>query len=464
MQTSGTAQNLWGVTFTSATNGWAVGEGGIILATSNGGASWDTRTSGTTGWLEYITFSDAAHGWAVGGDGAVLATTDGGANWSTPSWAAQHGYYIVLDDVTFADADHGWAVGGGGAILATANGGASWSWQSSGVATSLRKLSFTDSMHGWVVGGDGTICATADGGSTLITGFTPTSGPEGTVVTLTGSGFTGATEVVFGLQSAASFSVVNDTEITATVPAGADSGPIAVKSPATPVRKASTTALFTVTAPAPAPAVTSFDPVSGAVGTSVTLTGTGLIGATDVAFNGTEAAFTVVDAAHIFTTVPIGATSGTIAVTTPAGVGTSAEAFTVTPFPTPTPTPVPTPTPAPTPIPTPTPVPIPTPEPTLTFKLRGPKSGFIRLGSSATATGTVAPASLAGGKVTLTLQKKRGTQWVKVKSVDRLIGPGGAYRWRYTPSKRCVFRMRATIARTATHAAAATKWLAFRVR
>ena len=44
----------------------------------------------------------------------------------------------------------------------------------------------------------------------------------------------------------------------------------------------------------------------------MTITGTGFTGATAVKFNGTTATFNVTDAAHIATTVPSGATTGTL--------------------------------------------------------------------------------------------------------------------------------------------------------
>ena len=63
-----------------------------------------------------------------------------------------------------------------------------------------------------------------------ISGFTPTSGAPGSTVTISGSGFTGATVVRFNGLSAA-FSIVSDTRITATVPSGASTGPIRVIGP-----------------------------------------------------------------------------------------------------------------------------------------------------------------------------------------------------------------------------------------
>jgi uncharacterized repeat protein (TIGR03803 family) len=60
-------------------------------------------------------------------------------------------------------------------------------------------------------------------------------------------------------------------------------------------------------------------PTSGAAKTKVTILGTNLKGATAVTFNGTAATFKVVSASEITTTVPSGATSGTVTVTTSGG-------------------------------------------------------------------------------------------------------------------------------------------------
>jgi hypothetical protein len=71
-------------------------------------------------------------------------------------------------------------------------------------------------------------------------------------------------------------------------------------------------------------------PTSGKVGTAVKILGTDLTGATSVRFNGTAAAFKVVSASLIKTTVPQGATTGTVEVTTPKGTLKSNVVFRVT--------------------------------------------------------------------------------------------------------------------------------------
>jgi len=70
-------------------------------------------------------------------------------------------------------------------------------------------------------------------------------------------------------------------------------------------------------------------PVAGKVGASVKILGSSLKGATSVTLNGTGAAFTVVSATEITTTVPAGATSGTVQVNTPGGTLLSNVAFQV---------------------------------------------------------------------------------------------------------------------------------------
>jgi uncharacterized repeat protein (TIGR03803 family) len=71
------------------------------------------------------------------------------------------------------------------------------------------------------------------------------------------------------------------------------------------------------------------EPTLGAVGASVKILGTSLTGSTSVTFNGTAATFTVVSASEITTTVPTGATSGTVQVVTPGGTLSSNVPFTV---------------------------------------------------------------------------------------------------------------------------------------
>ncbi len=146
-------------------------------------------------------------------------------------------------------------------------------------------------------------------------------GKSGATVEILGQGFTTASSVTFGSGSA-TFKVVNDTFLTATVPDAGTTGTVTV-----------TTTSGALTSKQPfrvLPVLTSFQPPSGPVGSQVTIKGSGFIGTTSVMFNGTKASFTVNSATKITATVPSGATTGKIKVTTPGGTATSATDFTVT--------------------------------------------------------------------------------------------------------------------------------------
>ncbi|MFL5952559.1 MAG: IPT/TIG domain-containing protein [Gaiellaceae bacterium] len=159
----------------------------------------------------------------------------------------------------------------------------------------------------------------------VVSTFTPGSGAPGTTVTVTGSGFSGASAVTFN-GVASTFSVGPDTQLTATVPASATTGPIAVT---TAGLTGTTSTAFTVTAAPAKPSIASFSPTSGKAGTVVTISGSGFTGVTAVAFSGTGASYTVVSETTISATVPRGAKSGPISVTNQGGTATSSQSFQV---------------------------------------------------------------------------------------------------------------------------------------
>ncbi len=153
-------------------------------------------------------------------------------------------------------------------------------------------------------------------------------------MTVTGTGFTGATSVTFGTIAATSFTVNSDTQITAVVPGGFANSPIKVT---TPGGTAKSSTNFTLTSGGSGPSISGMSPNSGAVGDQVLISGSGFTGATQVQFNGTSATFTVDSDAQITTTVPFGATTGPVTVTTPGGVLQSPTGFTVGSAPPPVP-------------------------------------------------------------------------------------------------------------------------------
>jgi len=172
-QPTGTDADLWSVSFTDDTHGWACGgrvsaaAPGVILATTDGGAWVDKTPSGLTESLTDVSFVSATHGWIGTDDGHILSTTDGGGAWQT----LKLGAYNDVVTVDFVDATHGWAGGAQGRIWHTVDGGASWSDQASGLTPDMQlsQLDFADRTHGWALAesqssGLSAVLVTSDGG------------------------------------------------------------------------------------------------------------------------------------------------------------------------------------------------------------------------------------------------------------------------------------------------------------
>lgn len=153
-----------------------------------------------------------------------------------------------------------------------------------------------------------------------ITSFSPTQGPVGTAVVLSGTDFAASTSVTFnGVE--AIFTIDSDTQISTTVPAGATTGPIAV---ANPDGTGTSAEDFTMIVP---PQISGFTPTQGTFNSLVTITGTGFTGVFSVRFNGRNASFNVVSDTEIRARVPSGAGTGPIRVENAAGADLSSTNF-----------------------------------------------------------------------------------------------------------------------------------------
>ena len=155
-----------------------------------------------------------------------------------------------------------------------------------------------------------------------ISSFTPEVGPPGRLVQITGANFEGITKVIFGTGEQTVIDYKNATLVEANVPATATTGKVKV---VTPGGEAVSVKDFTVKA---APAVTSFDPLKGVVGTVITINGSGFEAGAVVKFGtGTATDVTLVNGTKITAKVPAAATTGKISVTTAAGTGESPTNF-----------------------------------------------------------------------------------------------------------------------------------------
>lgn len=103
----------------------AVGEQGVVLLRDAPGAPLrQAKTVPVDATLTAVDFVDAQHGWAVGQWGVILATTDGGEHWQQQRLDIDNDRPLFA--VHFIDAEHGVAVGLWSLVLTTSDGGKTW--------------------------------------------------------------------------------------------------------------------------------------------------------------------------------------------------------------------------------------------------------------------------------------------------------------------------------------------------
>jgi photosystem II stability/assembly factor-like uncharacterized protein len=171
-QISGTAQPLASVFFISTDIGYVVGghnypANRVILKTTDGGGTWAVLTQNNEPSLISCYFVNENTGYAVGDKEAILKTTDGGKNWSKQN---SPGYMFdgSLRAVHFTSKDTGFVSGEYGYIFKTTNGGQTWTEKNSNTWVYLDDIYFADAHIGFAVGGwtgyNPTILNTVDGG------------------------------------------------------------------------------------------------------------------------------------------------------------------------------------------------------------------------------------------------------------------------------------------------------------
>jgi len=116
-----------------------------------------------------------------------------------------------------------------GSVQVTASGGTP-PYTGDGLYTGLQSRTITYTVSDDL--GCIAVCSTTlnDPPLTAVTGFTPSSGCPGDVITITGANLNSTVDVLFNGQSADGFIIVDDTSVQAQVPAGASSGAITISS------------------------------------------------------------------------------------------------------------------------------------------------------------------------------------------------------------------------------------------
>ena len=193
---------LQDVYFMDDQNGLVVGDGGLMLKTSDGGKTWEKvevdmrppgagqRPGGGGGGppgggfgrggpapLYNIYFVDENVGYITGGRGTILKTEDGGKTWArkmarsdTPGRGGRRGGIRAnLMGIQMINETTGFIAGSENTILKTTDGGETWVGSSERARVgetrnNLENIWFVSSTTGWVIGSFGTLLHTADGG------------------------------------------------------------------------------------------------------------------------------------------------------------------------------------------------------------------------------------------------------------------------------------------------------------
>ncbi|UUY07311.1 YCF48-related protein [Pseudomonas sp. J452] len=151
--------------------GWAVGLGGAIVSSDDGGKTWKPSAHIVEANLRSVRFQPNGElGWAVGDGGTVLRTTDGGAHWQDVSPRPELGYLSDLVDLERNEStDELWAIGRNGTLLMSRDNAQSWRslvLPSRGVtaAHNLSSIFFSqDGKYGWI-SAEGAVLVTNNGG------------------------------------------------------------------------------------------------------------------------------------------------------------------------------------------------------------------------------------------------------------------------------------------------------------
>jgi len=204
-QTAPNDESYFGLHVFDANTAVAVGSGGFIIRTMDGGDTWSVITSGSTDRLHCVSFVGNT-GWTVGLDSVLLKSTDRGltwapqhtgvyshfrcvdfvdentgwiaaAPWSTPDMIGcvmkttdgGNTWQVQLNEpsntVCFVDADTGCA-GGPGGVYRTTDGGDTWEFVDMGAPRNISRIFFLDTLNGWASCQDGFMAKTTDGGRT----------------------------------------------------------------------------------------------------------------------------------------------------------------------------------------------------------------------------------------------------------------------------------------------------------
>jgi len=140
----------------------------LFTVTLSAQGTWEVKESPTGNSLQSVSFADSLYGWAVGDSGTIINTTDGGDSWMLQDSHTEN----KIVNVFFLNRNLGWAsswnisvVPFGTVLLKTTNGGEEWNlipYRERDLF--INCILFTDSLTGWLGGSPHTFVKSTDGG------------------------------------------------------------------------------------------------------------------------------------------------------------------------------------------------------------------------------------------------------------------------------------------------------------
>ena len=154
-QIMGFAGRLVRLFFLNDSLGWAVGDSGLILSTTNGGTWWNEQQSHTKLGLNDVAFFNPDTGVCCGTDGLIFRTTDGGSHWNETNYTQG----VILFRLVRLGDSTAYIVGTSNTILKSTDEGATWIPQTDNAPTStaFEDVFFLNDSTAWAVGHDGII-------------------------------------------------------------------------------------------------------------------------------------------------------------------------------------------------------------------------------------------------------------------------------------------------------------------
>ena len=333
----------------------------VVYYTANGGTSWTKQNSGTVtpALFDKMQFVNDSTGYAISGLYTTFKTTDSAKVWEPLPRDNNYSYLgFGHNDMQVITENQLWSGGARDLLELSTNGGgtriprAFFKIDTTGVFNTgnVNLVNYSRKVYSyqWFVNNnligtsyninythvlssqrDTIQLVVSNGTSTdtlvqyqqfvvpnlpVIGSFTPQTGSTGTFVTISGTSLTSVTSVKFGGTAAASFTILNDTTITAIV-ANGSTGNVSVADIHGSYSKPGFT-YFPPPVSAP-PVISSFTPLQGPAGTSVTITGTNFASTVNnniVMFGATRANISSASSTQIICQAPAASTYGPITV------------------------------------------------------------------------------------------------------------------------------------------------------